>query len=116
MGEVLTDEAYARSQRGGDRLATGLEGVVSAAGLPWSVHRFWPRSGLSFTPSPPRDGAEAVAGLDVALRRLMRVYLANRGVWEAIVGAGPTCSVAVEDDDVDRYLAAFAGLVAELTG
>jgi hypothetical protein len=52
----------------------------------------------------------------VPLRQLMRVYLANRGVWEAIVGAGPTCSVAVDDDDVDRYLAAFADLVAELTG
>ena len=35
----------------------------------------------------------------------MRVYLANRGVWEAIVGAGPTCSVAATDDDVDAYLA-----------
>lgn len=116
MGEVLTDEAYDRSQRGGDRLATGLEGVVAAAGLPWSVHRFWPRSGVSFTPVAPRDGAGAVAALDVPLRRLMRVYLANRGVWEAIVGAGPTCSVAVQDEDVDRYLAAFADLVAELTG
>jgi glutamate-1-semialdehyde 2,1-aminomutase len=116
MGEVLTDAAYARSQKGGDRLATGLEGLVSSAGLPWSVHRFWPRSGLSFTPSPPRDGAGALTALDVPLRRLMRVYLANRGVWEAIVGAGPTCSVAVEDQDVDRYLAALADLVAELTG
>jgi glutamate-1-semialdehyde 2,1-aminomutase len=115
MGEVLTDEAYARSQRGGDRLATGLEGIVTSAGLPWSVHRLWPRSGLSFTSVPPRNGAEAVAGLDVPLRRLMRVYLANRGVWEAIVGAGPTCSVAVDDEDVDRYLAAFGDLMTELT-
>ena len=115
MGEVLTDEAYARSQRGGDRLATGLEGIVTSAGLPWSVHRFWPRSGLSFTPVPPRNGAEAVANLDVPLRRLMRVYLANRGVWEAIVGAGPTCSVVVDDEDVDRYLAAFGDLMIELT-
>ena len=115
MGEVLTDEAYARSQRGGARLATGLEGVVASAGLPWSVHRFWPRSGLSFTPVAPRNGAEAVAALDLPLRRLMRVYLANRGVWEAIVGAGPTCSVAVLDEDVDQYLAVFAELVAELT-
>ena len=31
--------------------------------------------------------------LDVPLRRLIRVYLANRGVWEAIIGAGPTCAV-----------------------
>ena len=48
------------------------------------------------------------------LRRLMRVYLANRGVWDAIVGAGPTCSVPATDDDVDAYVGAFAELVGEL--
>jgi hypothetical protein len=45
----------------------------------------------------------------------MRVYLANRGVWDAIVGAGPTCSVPATEDDVDRYLGAFGELVSELT-
>jgi glutamate-1-semialdehyde 2,1-aminomutase len=62
----------------------------------------------------PRTATEALAGLDVPLRRLMRVYLANRGVWDAIVGAGPTCSVAATDADVDAYLTAFADLVGEL--
>ena len=63
----------------------------------------------------PRNALEAREHFDVPLRRLMRVYLANRGVWDAIVGAGPTCSVAATDEDVDAYLAAFADLVAELT-
>ena len=54
----------------------------------------------------PRTATEAIGDLDVPLRRLMRVYLANRGVWDAIVGAGPTCSVAATDEDVDAYLAA----------
>jgi glutamate-1-semialdehyde 2,1-aminomutase len=62
----------------------------------------------------PRTASEALESLDVPLRRLMRVYLANRGVWEAIVGAGPTCSVAATDEDVDAYLAAFGELMAEL--
>jgi hypothetical protein len=63
----------------------------------------------------PRTATEAIENLDVPLRRLLRVYLANRGVWDAIVGAGPTCSVAASDEDVDLYLAAFADLVGELT-
>jgi glutamate-1-semialdehyde 2,1-aminomutase len=63
----------------------------------------------------PHTAAEARAGLDVPLRRLLRVYLANRGVWDAIVGAGPTCSIAASDADVDAYVAALADLVAELT-
>jgi glutamate-1-semialdehyde 2,1-aminomutase len=62
----------------------------------------------------PRTAAEAMGAMDVPLRRLMRVYLANRGVWDAIVGAGPTCSVAATDEDVDAYLAAFAELMGEL--
>ena len=114
MGEVLTDEAYAHSQRLGARLADGLSGLVAAAGLDWTTHRFWPRSGLSFGPALPRTATEALASLDVPLRRLMRVHLANRGVWDAIVGAGPTCSVAATDDDVDAYLAAFTELLNEL--
>ncbi len=45
----------------------------------------------------------------------MRVYLANRGVWEAIVGAGPTCSVAATADDVDLYVSVITELLDELT-
>jgi glutamate-1-semialdehyde 2,1-aminomutase len=114
MSEVLTDDAYAHSQRLGGRLADGLAEIVAASGLAWTTHRFWPRSGLSFSAQMPRTAVEAMKTFDVPLRRLMRVYLANRGVWEAIVGAGPTCSVAATDEDVDMYLAAFADLMHEL--
>jgi glutamate-1-semialdehyde aminotransferase len=114
MSEVLTDDAYAHSQRLGARLADGLSQVVAASGTGWTTHRFWPRSGLSFSPAMPRTASEARKGFDVPLRRLLRVYLANRGVWDAIVGAGPTCSVAATDADIDAYLAAFAHLMGEL--
>jgi glutamate-1-semialdehyde 2,1-aminomutase len=115
MSEVLTPEAYAHSQELGTRLADGLDAAVAARGLPWTVHRFWPRSGFSFTPEMPTDAAAAVRDLDVPLRRLMRVHLANRGVWEAIVGAGPTCSVAATADDVDLYLDVTTDLLDTLT-
>jgi glutamate-1-semialdehyde 2,1-aminomutase len=115
MGEVLTPEAYAHTQALGVRLADGIERVIATAGLPWTTHRFWPRSGVTFAPSMPRNAEEARADFDVPLRRLMRVYLANRGVWDAIVGAGPTCSVPAGTDDVDAYVNAFGELVGELT-
>jgi glutamate-1-semialdehyde 2,1-aminomutase len=114
MGEVLTDDAYAHSQRLGARLADGLSEVVAASGLRWTTHRFWPRSGVSFSPALPHTATEAMQTFDVPLRRLLRIYLANRGVWDAIVGAGPTCSVAATDEDVDAYLAAFTELIGEL--
>jgi glutamate-1-semialdehyde 2,1-aminomutase len=114
MGEALIDDAYAHSQRLGTRLADGLSEVVATSGREWTTHRFWPRSGVSFSPAMPRTATEALADLDVPLRRLMRVYLANRGVWDAIVGAGPTCSVVATEADVESYVAAFAELVGEL--
>jgi glutamate-1-semialdehyde 2,1-aminomutase len=95
-------------------LADGLTQIVASSGVAWTTHRFWPRSGLSFSAEMPRTAAEAMETFDVPLRRLMRVYLANRGVWDAIVGAGPTCSVAATDEDVDAYLEAFAELMHEL--
>jgi glutamate-1-semialdehyde 2,1-aminomutase len=115
MAQVLTDDAYEHTQKLGTRLADGLAAIVEDTGLPWTTHRFFPRSGITFAPSMPRDAREARASLDVPLRRAMRVYFANRGVWDAIVGAGPTCSVPADEDDVDRYVAVFGEFVAELT-
>jgi glutamate-1-semialdehyde 2,1-aminomutase len=114
LSTVLNDAAYEHTQVLGSRLADGLEGIVEGAGLPWTVHRFWPRSGLTFAPAMPRNAVEATENLDVELRRLMRIYLANRGVWDAIVGAGPTSSIAASAPDVDEYLVAFAALLEEL--
>jgi hypothetical protein len=46
---------------------------------------------------------------------LIRVWLANRGVWEAIVGAGPVVPVPAADDDVDAYLVAWDELLHRLS-
>ena len=115
LSEVLIDEAYEHTHVLGARLADGIETAISGAGLAWTTHRFWPRSGYTFAPSMPRNADEAYETLDVPLRRLMRVYFANRGVWEAIIGAGPTCSVPATEADLDAYLDAFGALLVELT-
>ena len=115
MTEILTPEAYAHTQRLGARLATGMDASVRAHGLPWHIHHLGPRSGYTFRPTPIRTGAEGRACADELLTRLIRVWLANRGVWEAIVGAGPVCSVPAADDDVDVYLAGWDSLLDALT-
>ena len=115
MAEVLTDEAYAHTQLLGARLADGIEKIVRDAELPWTVHRFWPRSGVTFAPEMPHNALEAYAAKDILLTLTSRVYLANRGVWDAIVGAGPTCGVPATEEDVDRYIGAYDSLILELT-
>ena len=115
LGEILTPEAYAHTRALGARLADGIEKAIAEVGLPWTTHRFWPRSGVTYAPRMARNAVEAAATKDVELIVTARVYLANRGVWDAIVGAGPTCPVPASDGDVDRYLDAYAALLRELT-
>ena len=62
----------------------------------------------------PRTGAQADALTDDLLTRLMRLWLANRGVWDALPGAGPTVPVPATRADVDRYLQAYGDLLAQL--
>jgi len=115
MTEILVPEAYAHTARLGERLATGMRASVARHGLPWHIHHLGPRSGYTFQPTPIRNGAEGRACADELLTRLVRIWLANRGVWEAIVGAGPVCPVPAVDEDVDAYLAGWDALLDVLT-
>jgi glutamate-1-semialdehyde aminotransferase len=115
MLEILTPEAYANTQRLGAKLAEGMRAAVERASLPWHIHHLGPRSGYTFAPEPPRNAADARAVQDDLLTRLIRIWLANRGVWEAIVGAGPVAPVPAEDADVDAYLSAWSELLETLT-
>lgn len=116
LADVLTDEAYERAAALGSLLADGLESCVTAAGLPWKVQRLYPRSGLALSGRLARTACEADADEQPELNALIRLGLANRGVWEAISTAGPAMSVAAVEADVHAYLAAFAEIVAALTG
>ena len=40
--------------------------------------------------------------------------MANRGVWDALPGAGPTCHPVRPPADVDRYLDAYGELLTTL--
>jgi len=115
LGEVLVPDAYSWTLKLGERLADGIEEAIRVTGLPWTTIRFWPRSGQWYGPQPT-TGAEARAITDLELTRALRLWFANRGVWEAIPGAGPTVSVPATEQDVDRYLEAYAGFLQELAG
>jgi glutamate-1-semialdehyde 2,1-aminomutase len=113
LTEVLVPGAYRHTTELGGELADGIEQAIGAAGLPWTVIRFGPRSGQWYGPEP-RTGAEAHALTDGQLTRLIRIWLANRGIWEALPGAGPTVPVPATRADVTRYVSAYAELLAQL--
>jgi hypothetical protein len=53
----------------------------------------------------PRNGAEAGVSLDSELIDARRLYMANRGIWDAVQSAGPQASLVHEPADIDRYVA-----------
>ena len=112
--EVLTPEAYEHTGALGHRLADGIATVIEGTGLPWTPIRFGPRSGQWYGRAP-RTGADALALTDKELTRCLRVWMANRGIWEALPGAGPTVPVPTTEPDVDRYLDAYAAFADAIT-
>jgi len=114
LTEVLTDEAYERASRLGGRLADGIEAAAASAALAWKAHRLGPRSGYAFDGRLPRTAVDAHRSHDSELTRLLRLWMVNRGVWEAMEWAGPAISIAASDTDVDHYLQTLGALVEEL--
>lgn len=112
--EVLTEEAFTRTAELGERMGNGLRDAIANAGLPWSVVQYGSHACYFFVPEPPTHGAASRAADDPALRALIRVFMANRGVWESGWWLGPTVSIAHTAADVDRYLEVFGELLAEI--
>ena len=113
LTEVLLPGAYAHTTDLGGELAEGIADAISSAGLPWTAIRLGPLSGQWYGPMP-RTGAEAHAITDDQLTRLLRTWLVNRGVWEALPDAGPTVPVPATHADVARYVQAYQDLLTQL--
>jgi glutamate-1-semialdehyde aminotransferase len=105
LEQVLTPDAYERARTLGARLADGLEAQFARQRLPWRAFRAGPRSGYCLEPALPRNGSEAANSIDFELIDARRVYMANRGIWDAIASAGPQASFAHTSADIDRYVA-----------
>jgi len=97
----------------GGRLADGIEAVTADAGLDWRAHRLFNRSGYTHAPELPSNATEARATFDSELYNAQRLYMANRGIWEAIDSAGPACGIQTTEADVDRYLGVLASFLGE---
>ena len=110
LTRVLTPAAYDHTAALGARLADGIETAIRGSGLPWTAQRFGPRSGHWYGPEP-KTGLQALALCDKLLTAAQRVWMFNRGVWEALPGAGPTMAVPAREADVDHYLDAYASFL-----
>jgi len=66
-------------------------------------------------PDLPRNAEESVCSLDRDFVDTRRLFMANRGVWEAVWSAGPAASFSHTVEDIDRYLALADEFLTVLT-
>ena len=112
---LIIDETHTQvCAWGGLLLCRGLQEAFDRHGLPWRAQQLFSRSGYTFGPQHPVSASEFSRFHDPLLYNTMRVYYANRGVWESISSAGPAVSFVMEGADVDSYLAVADAFLAEL--
>jgi glutamate-1-semialdehyde 2,1-aminomutase len=114
LGDVLTDEAFARMIRLGERFQEGVQRSIDAHGLPWHVTRLGCRVEYLFRPERPRNGAEAAAGGDHLLDRLIHLWALNRGILLTPFHNMALMSPATTEADVDRHTEVFAEATAAI--
>src|SRR5829696_2847676 len=107
LGEVLTDEAFARMITLGGRFEAGVAGAIERHGLPWHVTRLGCRVEYLFRPGRPRTGAEAAAGGDAELDRLAHLWALNRGILLTPFHNMALMCPATTEEDVDRHTDVF---------
>lgn len=116
LEQVLTPANFQRIASLGKRLADGLQAIFNAQQLPWQAFQLGPRSGYCLSASLPVNGAEAQRSMDVEFIDCRRLYMANRGIWDGILSAGPQVSFAHSEADIDAYLDVARGFLTELFG
>jgi len=114
LGDVLTDEAFARMVALRERFARGVEGVLAEHGVPWTIVSLGARCEYRFTPEPPRTGAESAAAEDQELEEYLHLYLMNRGVLITPFHNMALMCPATTEEQVDRHTEVFGAAVAEL--
>ena len=114
LTQIMTPPAYEETTRLGLLLSRGLQEAFDRHGLPWRAQQLFSRSGYTFGPQHPVNASGFSRFHDPLLYNTMRVYYANRGVWESISSAGPAVSFVMEGADVESYLAVVDTFLAEL--
>lgn len=114
LEEISTQEAYERISRLGEMMADGLEELILHHGLPWRAFRKGPRTGFCLSEQLPRTAADARPSMDADFSSARRLYMANRGIWDAIATAGPQVSFAHSQDDIMTYRSCASGFLADV--
>jgi glutamate-1-semialdehyde 2,1-aminomutase len=114
LRHLITEKAYARMIPMAERFVAGVESTIEEFSAPWHVVRLGARAEYRFSPTPPRNGAEALSLGGAALDRLVHLYMLNRGVLLTPFHNMALMSPYTRRSDVDRHTRAFRAFAQEL--
>jgi glutamate-1-semialdehyde 2,1-aminomutase len=116
LTEVLTDEVYERFETTNRRLLDGCQAVIDAHALPAYTEGLGAKGCVVFAPERLYEYRDYLTKVDEALSRLAWLYHMNHGIFMT-PGAEEewTLSIAHSDEELQRYLDAFAAFAADVT-
>jgi len=114
LGEVLTDEAFARMIQLATRFTAGVQATIDGHDLPWSISQLGARAEYTFARPAPRTGTQASTSGDEVLAEYLHLFAQNRGVLITPFHNMALMCPATVADDVDRHTAVFAEAVDHL--
>ena len=114
LTEVLTPDAYKHFARLGTRLAQGCARALSDNGIPGHTVDLGAKGCVSYRPTKLRNYRDFL-DTNTTIYEASYPWMVNRGVFMTPGDEEQwTLSVQHTEDDVDRFIDAFAGLCAEL--
>jgi len=116
LENVITEAAFNHMIPLAERLNDGIDEIINAAGLPWYVLRLGCRVEYRFHPTPPRNGAEAIAAYETEVDKFIHLYLVNRGILITPLHTMMLISPETTAEDVDHHNRVFRECVGELVG
>lgn len=114
LSEVLTPFAFDHMIELATRFRTGVEAVLSASDVPWSVAQLGARVEYRFVSPGPRTGSESAAAHDEELEQYLHLFMANRGVLMTPFHNMALMCPATSQGDVDRHSELFSEAVGAL--
>ena len=116
LGQVLTEEAFARMDALCARLTESARDTVARHGMPWTVTRLGARSEYRFCSPAPRNGTESAAAGDPDLDEYLHLAMSNRGVLITPFHNMVLMCPATSGSDVDLHAELFEDAVSRLAG
>lgn len=116
LTKVLTDDAYTELETKNERLLRGCQEIIDRFDLPAYTEGMGAKGCVIFSPERLYEYRDYLTKVDEELSTLAWLYHMNHGIFMTPgVEEEWTLSIAHSDDDLDRYLEAFALFAEDVT-